>query len=31
MIIKKKKRMGIKTVAIYSDIDRDSKFVSMAD
>ena len=23
--------MGIKTVAIYSDIDRDSKFVSMAD
>lgn len=24
-------RMGIKTVAIYSDIDRESKFVSMAD
>lgn len=23
--------MGIKTVAIYSDIDRDSKFVTMAD
>lgn len=25
------KKMGIQTVAIYSDIDKDSKFVGMAD
>ena len=24
-------RMGVETVAVYSDIDRDSKFVEMAD
>ncbi|KAL4442833.1 hypothetical protein ABPG74_010722 [Tetrahymena malaccensis] len=30
-VIRTAKKMGIKTVAIYSDIDRDSKFVSMAD
>lgn len=30
-VIRTAKKMGIKTVAVYSDIDRDSRFVSMAD
>jgi acetyl/propionyl-CoA carboxylase alpha subunit len=30
-IIKTARRMGIKTVAIHSDIDKNSKFVEMAD
>jgi 3-methylcrotonyl-CoA carboxylase alpha subunit len=30
-VIESAKRMGVKTVAIFSDIDRNSKFVSMSD
>lgn len=30
-IIKTARKLGVETVAVYSDIDRNSKFVDMAD
>ena len=30
-VMRTAKKMGIRTVAVYSDIDKDSKFVEMAD